>query len=190
VTVTVNGVLAPIFAVDNVKGQHQINFQVPWTTKSIAMIQVTNRSATSPLVFTPVPITRPAVFNYTFGGNVVGAILQFDFKLANTASPAKAGESVLIYCTGLGYVDCPKPANGVPAKGQLTMNDGTVIIGGVNAHVSFSGLAPGYVDLYQVNAQVPSGLAAGNQPVIIEIGSTLSKSVLLPFQSGREESTI
>jgi uncharacterized protein (TIGR03437 family) len=33
-----------------------------------------------------------------------------------------------------------------------------------------------------VNAQVPLGLAAGNQPVIIAIGGTLSKSVLLPVQ--------
>jgi uncharacterized protein (TIGR03437 family) len=38
------------------------------------------------------------------------------------------------------------------------------------------------VGLYQVNAQVPSGLAAGNQPVIITIGGAMSKSVLLPVQ--------
>jgi uncharacterized protein (TIGR03437 family) len=168
--------------VDNVNGQQQINFQVPWATKSIAKIQVTNRGAASPIVFTPVQINQPAVFNYSAGGDVFGAILHSNFKLANTADPAKAGETVLIYCTGLGYVVAPLPADGVAATGQMTMNTPTVTIGGANAPVSFSGLAPGYVGLYQVNAQVPSGLAAGNQPVIITIGGAMSKSVLLPVQ--------
>jgi len=182
VSVTVNGTPAPIFAVDNVNGQQQINFQVPWATKSIAKIQVTNRGAASPIVFTPVQINQPAVFNYSAGGDVFGAILHSNFKLANTADPAKAGETVLIYCTGLGYVVAPLPADGVAATGQMTMNTPTVTIGGANAPVSFSGLAPGYVGLYQVNAQVPSGLAAGNQPVLITIGGAMSKSVLLPVQ--------
>ena len=182
VSVTVNGTPAPIFAVDNVNGQQQINFQVPWATKSIAKIQVTNRGAASPIVFTPVQINQPAVFNYSAGGDVFGAILHSNFKLANTADPAKAGETVLIYCTGLGYVVAPLPADGVAATGQMTLNAPTVTIGGANAPVSFSGLAPGYVGLYQVNAQVPSGLAAGNQPVIITIGGAMSKSVLLPVQ--------
>jgi uncharacterized protein (TIGR03437 family) len=182
VSVTVNGTPAPIFAVDNVNGQQQINFQVPWATKSIAKIQVTNRGAASPIVFTPVQINQPAVFNYSAGGDVFGAILHSNFKLANTADPAKPGETVLIYCTGLGYVVAPLPADGVAATGQMTLNAPTVTIGGANAPVSFSGLAPGYVGLYQVNAQVPSGLAAGNQPVIITIGGAMSKSVLLPVQ--------
>jgi uncharacterized protein (TIGR03437 family) len=182
VSVTVNGTPAPIFAVDNVNGQQQINFQVPWTTKSIAKIQVTNRGAASPVVFTPVQIDQPAVFNYNAGGDVFGAILHANFKLADTADPAKAGETVLIYCTGLGYVVAPLPADGVAATGQMTMNTPTVTIGGANAPVSFSGLAPGYVGLYQVNAQVPTGLTAGNQPVVITIGGAMSKSVLLPVQ--------
>lgn len=182
VTVTVNGVQAPIFAVDNVNGQQQINFQVPWTTKSIALVQVANRGVSSPIVYTSVPVTQPAVFTYTIGTNVFGAILHADFKPANTASPAKAGETVLIYCTGLGYVNGPLPADGVPSTGQTAMNSATVTIGGKDAPVSFTGLAPGFVGLYQVNAQVPSGLAAGNQPVLMDVGGYSSKSVLLPVQ--------
>jgi uncharacterized protein (TIGR03437 family) len=180
VSVTVNGTPAPIFAVDNVNGQQQINFQVPWATQSIAKIQVTNRGAASSVVLTPVQVSQPAIFNYSAGGDVFGAILHSNFKLANTADPAAGGETVLIYCTGLGYVVAPLPANGVAATGQPTMNAPTVTIGGANARVSFSGLAPGYVGLYQVNAQVPAGLAAGNQPVVITIAGSMSKSVLLP----------
>jgi uncharacterized protein (TIGR03437 family) len=182
VSVTVNGVPAPIFAVDNVNGQQQINFQVPWATKSIAKIQVTNRGATSPLVLTPVQVAQPAIFNYTAGGDVFGAILHSNFSVANTADPAKPSETVLIYCTGLGYVAGALPANGVAATGQVTMNAPTVTIGGANAPVSFSGLAPGFVGLYQVNVQVPASLSAGNQPVVLTIAGFMSKSVLLPVK--------
>jgi uncharacterized protein (TIGR03437 family) len=127
-------------------------------------------------------VAPPAIFNYSASGNVFGAILHSNFKLADTADPAKAGEIVLIYCTGLGYVVAPLPADGVAATGQMTMSTPTVTIGAVNAPVSFSGLAPGYVGLYQVNAQVRAGLAAKNQPVIITIAGTMSKSVLPPVQ--------
>jgi len=58
----------------------------------------------------------------------------------------------------------------------------SVMMGGVNAPVSFSGLAPGFVGLYQVNAVVPSGLASGNQPVVIATGSSSSNLALLPIQ--------
>jgi uncharacterized protein (TIGR03437 family) len=57
-----------------------------------------------------------------------------------------------------------------------------VTMGGVNATVSFSGLAPGFVGLYQVNAKVPAGLASGNHPVVINVGGSSSNSVLLPIQ--------
>jgi uncharacterized protein (TIGR03437 family) len=56
-----------------------------------------------------------------------------------------------------------------------------VTIGAVKAKVSFSGLAPGFVGLYQVNAVVPAGLASGNQPVVITVGGAKSNSTLLPI---------
>lgn len=181
VSVTVNGVAAPIFAVDNVNGQQQINFQVPWTTDLVARVQVTNNGASSPVVIVGVQPSDPAIFNYTADGNVFGAILHANYQLADTAHPAKAGETLLIYCTGLGDVS-PLPPDGVAATSQPTINAATASIGGVNAPVSFSGLAPGFVGLYQVNAQVPAGLKSGNQKVTITIGGAVSKSVLLPVQ--------
>ena len=56
----------------------------------------------------------------------------------------------------------------------------TVTIGGAPAPVAYAGLAPGFVGLYQVNAQVPTGLAAGNQPVVITMNGIQSSIALLP----------
>jgi uncharacterized protein (TIGR03437 family) len=74
------------------------------------------------------------------------------------------------------------PADGTAGNGQTTLATPTVSIGGANATVSFSGLAPGFVGLYQVNAVVPSGLAGGDQPVTIAIGAATSNSPLLPLK--------
>jgi uncharacterized protein (TIGR03437 family) len=180
VTVMVNGSAAPLFAVDNVNGQQQINFQVPFEVSGTsANIAVVNNMSTGPTLAVPVLPAHPGIFNYTAGGLAFGAILHANFQLVDTADPAVGGETVLIYCTGLGAVSSA-PADGAAGKGQETTAMPVVSIGGTNAPVSFSGLAPSFVGLYQVNAQVPAALKSGNQPVVVTIGSASSNSVLLP----------
>jgi len=180
-SLAVNNHDAALFAVDNVNGQQQINFQVPWEVAGGpgATIAVTNNGTVSASITVPVLAAQPGIFNYTAGGDTFGAILHADFQLADTAHPAKPGETVLIYCTGLGAVSKP-PADGAAGSGQSTLNMPTVTIGGSNSLVSFSGLAPGFVGLYQVNAELPMGLDKGNQSVTIEMAGATSNLVLLP----------
>ena len=182
VQVMVNTTAAPIFAVDNVNGQQQINFQVPYEIAGLssATVQVIDNGAAGNTVTVPVVSAQPGMFTYTVGNTTYGAILHASYALANTSSPATAGETVLIYCTGLGAVS-PTVTDGAPAAGSTqTMAVPTVTIGGVAANIAYSGLAPGYVGLYQINAVVPTGLASGNQPVIITVNGTQSSIALLP----------
>jgi uncharacterized protein (TIGR03437 family) len=182
-SVMVNSQAVALFAVDNVNGQQQFNFQVPWEVASgpMANIAVDNNGTTGASVAVPVLAAQPGIFNYSSGGDTFGAILHANFQLANTAHPAKGGETVLIYCTGLGAVSSP-PADGAAGNGQVTMTMPTVTIGGVKAIVSFSGLAPTFVGLYQVNVEVPASLTSGNQPVVVSVAEAASNSVLLPVQ--------
>jgi uncharacterized protein (TIGR03437 family) len=58
-----------------------------------------------------------------------------------------------------------------------------VTIGGLSAIVSYSGLAPTLVGLYQVNALVPAAAAPGNAvPVTIAIGGIGSNTVTIAVQ--------
>jgi uncharacterized protein (TIGR03437 family) len=182
-SVIVNGKAAPLFAIDNVNGQEQINFQVPWEVggESTASISVTSGGASSSTVEAPVLAAQPGIINYSAAGGDFGVILHSDYQLADSAHPLMAGETVLIYCTGLGAVSSP-PADGAAATGQTTLVMPKVTIGGVIAPVSFSGLAPDFVGLNQVNVQVPSGLKAGNQPVVMTSGGVSSNSVLAPVE--------
>jgi uncharacterized protein (TIGR03437 family) len=183
VSVIVNGAAAPLFAIDNVNGQQQINFQVPWEVAggSSASIVVTSDGVSSAPLVVPVSTAQPGIFSYNVAGQNFGAILHANFQLADAAHPASAGETVLIYCTGLGAVLSP-PGDGAAGNGQPTKAEASVTIGGVDATVSFSGLAPGFVGLYQVNAEVPTGLGSGDRPVVLSIAGASSNSVLLPVQ--------
>ncbi len=78
---------------------------------------------------------------------------------------------VQIYATGLGELD-EAIATGAPAPlGRLvrTREFPRVRIGGRDAEVQFSGLAPGWVALYQVNAILPGDLPAGDLVIQLEI---------------------
>ena len=59
----------------------------------------------------------------------------------------------------------------------------TVTIGGVAGNVIFSGLAPDYVGLYQINVQVPDSVQPGNQvPVVVSISGSSSNAVTIAVQ--------
>ncbi len=66
--------------------------------------------------------------------------------------PATAGQTISIFLSGLGMVSSP-PADGAPSTGMSITNVRPVdYIGGVPAQVTYSGLAPGEVGLYQLNS--------------------------------------
>jgi uncharacterized protein (TIGR03437 family) len=100
------------------------------------------------------------------------------------AGPATVGQYLSIFLSGLGTVSNP-PADGSPATGgsSTTPSTPTVTIGGVPATVSYSGLAPGEVGLYQVNVQVPAGVPTGNAvPVVVTLGNGVSNTVTIALQ--------
>jgi uncharacterized protein (TIGR03437 family) len=128
----------------------------------------------------------PGIFAVNGGGTGQGAILDSNYHLVDETNPATAGSTIVqIYCTGLGPVT-NQPATGSPSPSsplaQTTVQP-TVTIGGTPATVLFSGLTPGDVGLYQVDALVPSGTMSGNEvPVVITIGGVQSNTVTMAVQ--------
>jgi uncharacterized protein (TIGR03437 family) len=105
--------------------------------------------------------------------------------LASPAKPATAGDTVVIYCTGLGLVAPPVTAGTATPLSPLskTTNPVTVTIGGLPAKVSFAGLTPTSAGLYNVNAVVPAGITPGpSVPVVLTVAGASSPSVTLAIQ--------
>lgn len=179
VTVLINGVPAPIYFVS----PGQINALVPYATSgATASILVNNNGTMSNTVPVPVAATAPGIFSLDQSGIGSGAILHADYSLVNSAKPAKRGETVLIYLTGLGAVS-PSVADGT-AGGSNPFNKAValvnVLVGGVPATVSYSGLAPLYPGLYQLNVVVPADLAVtatGPFPLAVQTSDSFHDQV-------------
>jgi uncharacterized protein (TIGR03437 family) len=117
-------------------------------------------------------------------GTGQGAILNTSYQLVDTSHPATPGPNtyIQIYCMGLGAVS-NQPADGAAALSSPLSETSTlpqVTVGGISETATFSGLAPGFVGLYQVNALVPSGVTAGPAvQVTISIGGVASNTVTI-----------
>lgn len=102
-----------------------------------------------------------------------------------TAARQTSEGSATILRSGLGPV-ANQPASGAAGQGaplSITVTTPVVTIGGVPAAVSYSGLAPGFVGLYQVNAQVPANSPVGAAvPVVVSVGGVASNAVTVAIQ--------
>jgi uncharacterized protein (TIGR03437 family) len=171
VSVLVNGVAARVLYAS----LNQINFQIPWETKTgSATVAVSINGLASSKVNVTVEASAPGLF--VQGSHAV--VQNSDFSLNSSSNPAKVGGTILAYLTGAGAVS-NQPADGDAAgSSPLSQVTSTVTatIGGQTAQVSFAGLAPSFVGLWQVNIVVPSGLTTGNFPLTVTVGGQTSNS--------------
>lgn len=180
-TVTVNGIAAPLFALANVNGAEQVNLQVPFEIagQATAQIVVTSGGAASQPVQVDVWPAQPGVFT---ADGFTGAVLHGStYAPVTAANPAAKGEVVLIYATGLGDVGNP-PATGAAADAARTVVPAEVMIAGTPALVSYSGLAPGFAGLYQLNVTVPADAPSGVASVVVTARGAVSQLVGLALQ--------
>jgi uncharacterized protein (TIGR03437 family) len=183
--VTINGSAVPIFY----STPAQLGIQIPADlTGSSASIQVTIGGETSAGQMIPLAPVAPGLFSTDQSGQGQGAILiaNTNILVAATGSipgresrPAKPGDFITIFCTGLGAVT-PALADGQPGTNNTTVKQPSVTIDGVPATLQFSGIAPGFVGLDQVNVQVPAGTRTANDiPVVLTIGGKQSNTVTM-----------
>jgi adhesin/invasin len=127
---------------------------------------------------------NPGIFPFLPPGDPPhqGAIVNaLTFVVADRAAPVSSGDFIAIFCTGLGVVDHPV-ADGAPAPSSPLANTlvkPTVTVGGKNASVSFSGLSPGFAGLYQIDAEVPTGVTPGDSvPVTINLAGETNTATI------------
>jgi uncharacterized protein (TIGR03437 family) len=187
-TVVIAGEAAPLFYASTGQLNAAIPFDVtPNTSQQMLVTRDTTISVPIPVDVAP---AQPAVFlapaaNAPNQGSIFAVRTtssgQTSF-LAGPSSPATAGDTLVIYCDGLGGVDKTiVPGAAAPSSPAATTNDQPqVTIGGRGSTVAFSGLTPGLVGVYQINAVVPPSVTAGDRvPVVINISGQVSPAVTI-----------
>ena len=163
-------------------GPGQINLQVPWELQgqSSATIKVITNGLVSLTRTVNLTSNSPAFFE--FNDAATGALeavgTTVSYQLVDSANPIPRGEVMVLYANALGPVTVSQATGYVASSNPLdlayTAASATVSIGGQDAPVSFAGLAPYLVGVYQLNVTVPSGISAGLQPMTLTINGVTS----------------
>jgi len=179
--VLLNGISADIYYVSPT----QVNFLVP--TSLIAgpvNLQLVVDGAAGPAIPIMLGTSAPSLFQ-TDAITALG--VHLDNSLITAASPARPGEIVVLYATGVGPTSpaaipdqIPHTAASVtPLSGFSLLMNGTA----VDPHqILYVGVTPGFAGLFQINWQVPSN-APANPEIRIGYAGTLSPAGrVLPIQ--------
>ena len=180
-SVQVNDIPAPLFYSTLGQLGIQIPYEVAGQTSVTIEVQVGERTSVEGTV--PVEDFAPGIFTLSQDGRGVAAVLHEDGVTPVTAeSPARAGEIVVLFGTGLGAVT-PPLATGEPSTGNQTVTLALVTIDDLPAEVLFSGAAPGFVALYQINFRIPPNTRPGTEvPLVLSIGGVTSNTVTIAVQ--------
>ena len=170
----------------------QINVMIPTNlTPGNVPLQVNRQGTVGSQVTITLVAAAPAPF-VSAGNYVLAQDYNANYALATAAAPAKPGDPLILYATGLGGTQ-PLPATGeIPqtagfingfASGALQ-----VLINGKAldpSTIPYAGLTPGFAGLYQINFYLPGDCPA-NPQIQIQMGGQMSPAnAMLAVTAGR-----
>jgi uncharacterized protein (TIGR03437 family) len=187
--VTLNNIALPLF----MASPTQINAQIPpdLAAGSYPLIvrSIANHIAAAPQSLT-VSKYAPAVLVPTAGQI---ALVHADGSFVNKDNPANRDEHLTMYAVGLGpttggavTAGAPSPSSPLAVTGAVEVFFGDPSYKQAGIIVDWSGLAPGFVGLYQLNLRVPGFHISGDAlPVTIRVGSVNSPTTgpVVPYVS-------
>jgi uncharacterized protein (TIGR03437 family) len=173
VSVTFNGVTAPLRDVLPSGPYPSINAQVPFESSGPQSVVVTVNNVSSSAETTEIAAQAPGVFTIPSGiGNAV-TVNQSDGSIAAPTGsiqglpchPIAAGQAAYVYATGLGAMT-PAVTDGTDGGASTgtvhnTIAMPTVLVDGIPVTPVFAGQAPYYPGVYQVNFVIPKGAHSG-----------------------------
>jgi uncharacterized protein (TIGR03437 family) len=173
-SIRINGVPSPIYYVSPT----QINAQIPYEVSAgpATVILSVGLNVLPPVALTIQP-SAPGLFML---GQDRALVQNQDGSLNGPGHPATPGSIVAAYLTGQGPLDLPVPSGSAASSDPLigTAARVTAMIGGQNAEVTFAGMAPGMVGVFQVNLRIPV-FAPGDYRLAVGVGGAMSNAALI-----------
>lgn len=181
VHVLVGGIPAGIYFVS----PGQINFLVPGIIiPGASDVRVTLDGVAGPDVAIQIAPSSPGMFQ--LDGHTLIATRP-DGSLVTSDQPARRGDVVILYGTGLGAVNPPLANLAIPAGAAVLkqpsdftlLADGTPLDPGL---VLYAGVAPGFAGLYQINFKLPDSIGPNPEIRVLLGGLTSPAGFVIPVQ--------
>jgi uncharacterized protein (TIGR03437 family) len=159
---SVNGTPVPLLFVS----ASQINAQLPFNVSGNATLTIHTPGGISDNYLFGVQPAAPSVFQSGAAGPETGLatiVRASNSQLVTATNPVHPNDTLVIFLTGMGQTT-PTVTSGMPspssplAQANISPN---VTLGGTPLGVSYAGLVPGEVGVYQINATVPLGVPQG-----------------------------
>jgi len=173
VRMTIGGRPAPLLYV----GPRQINAQMPVDAAN-GLVLVSDSRGTIASYSAVEAGNAPSIFFEPLPAIVKNS----DFSLVTAANPARPGDVLVVYATGLGPTTPAIPTGRAPLLGQLAATATvTATIGGSPAAVVYSVASPSFPGVYQVAVTVPAG-ASGPSPLVLQQAGVPSNVVTIALR--------
>ena len=179
-TVLIGAMEAPLFFVSDT----HVNVQVPFEltpNRSYSVIVSANGALTLPETIDVVAL-QPGVAQFPDG--TVIAQISGTTTLISSSNPAKPGQSLTIYLAGMGATN-PPVGSGQPTPLQLVSADvpPIVTLNGQPVNVTYAGLTPASVGLYQINFTVPTNAQSGSLDLAVSQNGIPANTTKLPVSN-------
>jgi uncharacterized protein (TIGR03437 family) len=174
VSVTVGGQAGRILYVSPEQVDAELAFET--SPGSQPLVLTTGNGPSAPLLVNLATVA-PALYGFAFE--------NANFSLVCASHPAKAGDVLVFYASGMGQTTPALTTGQVTPAGPPFFATAPVsmAIGGQSAKVVYSIAAPPYVTgLYQIAVTVPSGLGAGPVPVVASAQGMPSNTITIPVE--------
>jgi uncharacterized protein (TIGR03437 family) len=173
---SVNGTPVPLLFVSG----SQVNAQLPYNISGNSTVSVHTPGGISNNYNFTVGVAAPSVFMSGTAGPLTGLptiVRAANNQLVTPTNPIYKDDTLVIYLNGMGLTS-PQVTAGSPAPSSPLASAviaPSVTLGGSNLSVSYAGLVPGEVGVYQINATVPFGVPQGlSVPLVINQGGATS----------------
>ncbi|MBI3693795.1 MAG: hypothetical protein HY238_03000, partial [Acidobacteria bacterium] len=125
---------------------------------------------------------QPGIFEFDFGGQRLAAALHADFSVVTTSNPARPGEIILLFLTGLGALAQQVGTNVAgPVPAVATVTRPVVGINDQGVQVLGSFYAPFLYTAYQINFVVPANAPSGLAKLSVVSDGVASQDSKLPI---------
>ena len=185
VKITVEGLDAPLISLVSQGGQDQINLQVPAgipTTGTVTVV-IENNGSRATITGIPVVPISPAIFEFELGGTKYAAALHADFSVVTPQNPARIGEIILLFLTGMGPTSPALLTNVAgPVPPAITVRSPSVGLNGAGQEILGSFYAPGLYTAYQINFRIGSDVRSGLANLSVVVDGVASQDAKLPIQ--------